>query len=243
MYGEGKVNLGTNLGRVTLDTYGTVDHNITSGTTDFNLSLLLDFFFDKDAYAIFTKTIQDNGGLDPADPSSDKFYNAMKFIVGPKKADDLINQLSLSGKFKSIPDELNHTLTISDIIFKWNPTSRSFVSDGKIGIAMTGENQLNKYVEGYIEIARKRSGNVLNMYFEVGDQWFFFNYAQNKLQSISNRKDYNDLIKKAMEGDKNIQKAEDKKPQYAFIIATEKRKKDFLKKIGKSDEGDGGKDE
>ena len=236
VFGEGRVNLGTNLGRVTFDTYGSVDHNMTTGTTDFDLALLLDFFFDKDAYQLFTKTIQDNGSLTPADPSADKFYNAMRFIVGPKKADDLISQLSLSGKFKSIPNELTHTMTISDIKFGWNSKSRSFVSNGKIGIAMLNDNQINKYAEGYIEIARKRSGNILTMYFEIGDQWFFFNYQQNKLQSISNRKDYNDLIKKAMESDKNILKAEDGKPQYAFIIATEKRKNDFLKKIGKTED-------
>jgi hypothetical protein len=99
---------------------------------------------------------------------------------------------------------------------------------------MLGDNQLNKFVDGNIEIARKRSGNILTMYFEIGNDWYFFNYQQNKLQSISNRKDYNDMIKKAMESNKNIQKAEDGKPQYAFIIATEKRKNDFLKKIGSS---------
>jgi len=160
-------------------------------------------------------------------------------MVGQKKADELLSQLSLSGKFKSIPPEMSHTLVVSDIKFTWNPKSRSLVSESPIGIAMMGDNQINKYVDGYIEISRKRSGSVINMYFEVGNDWYYFNYAMNKLQSISSRKDYNDLIKKAMESDKNIQKAEDKLPQYAFIISTEKRKTDFLKKIGKSgDPGD-----
>jgi len=176
--------------------------------------------------------------LNAADPGADKFYNAMRMLVGPKKADDLISQLSLSGKFKNIPDELSHTMVFSDLKFQWNSKSRSFVSQGPIGIAMIGDNQLNKYVTGYIEIARKRSGNILNMYFEIGNDWYFFNYSQNKLQSISSRKDYNDQIKKVMESNKNILKAEDKLPQYAFIIATEKRKNDFLKKIGQSDNPD-----
>jgi hypothetical protein len=35
-----------------------------------------------------------------------------------------------------------------------------------------------------------------------------------------------------MESNKNILKAEDGKPQYAFIISTEQRKIAFLKKIG-----------
>ena len=158
----------------------------------------------------------------------------MCMLVGTKKADELLSQLSLSGKFKSIPDELLHNMVFSDLKFQWNSKSRSFVSEGLIGLAMIGDNQINKYVTGYIEISRKRSGNILNMYFETGNDWFFFNYQMNKLQSISSRKDYNDLIKKAMESDKNILKAEDKQPQYAFIIATEKRKNDFLKKIGQS---------
>lgn len=160
----------------------------------------------------------------------------MRFMVGPKKADDLISQLSLAGRFKNIPDEMKHTLVISDIKFKWNPKSRSLVSEGSIGITMMNENQVNKYVDGSIEISRKRSGSIINMYFEVENDWYYFNYAQNKFQSYSSKKTYNDLLKEAMSKNKNILKAEDKMPQYAFIISTEKRKKDFLKKIGADEE-------
>ncbi len=236
VFGEGKVNMGANLGRLNLASFGTVRNNMIDNSTYFDVAMNLDFFFEKDAFQLFAQAIINDGSLDPADPSADKFYNAMRFMVGPKKADDLISQLSLSGKFKTIPEEMKHSLVISDINFTWNPQSRSLVSGSPIGIAMINDNQLNKYVEGYIEISRKRSGSILTMYFEVENDWYFFNYAQNKLQSISSRKDYNDLIKKAMESDKNILKAEDKLPQYAFIISTEKRKKDFLKKIGKSEE-------
>ena len=236
IFGEGRVNMGANLGRLKLESFGTVTNNMIDKHTFFDIAFNLDFFFDKDAYQLFAQGIINEGMLEPADPSADKFYNAMRFMVGPKKADDLINQLSLSGKFKSIPEEMSHTMVISDIKFTWNPKSRSLVSESPIGIAMLGDNQINKYVDGYIEISRKRSGSVINMYFEVGNDWYYFNYAMNKMQSISSRKDYNDLIKKAMESNKNILKAEDKLPQYAFIISTEKRKKDFLKKIGKDDE-------
>ncbi len=236
IFGEGKVNMGAELGRVKYESYGTAELNMTTGTTNFDLIANIDFFFDKTATEIWTKSISENAGLEAADPGSDKFFNAMRFMLGNKKADELMKQLSLSGKFKNIPDELSHTIVLSDVKFVWNEKSRSFVSDGPIGIAMIGDKQLNKYVDGFIEVAHKRSGNILNMYFKIGDDWYYFNYQMNKLQSISSRKDYNDAIKKAMEDNKNIQKAEDKQPQYAFIIATEKRKKDFLKKIGKSED-------
>ena len=185
---------------------------------------------------MLVKSIQLNAGLDPADPASDKYYNAMKFMVGTKKADELMSQLNLSGKFKSMPEALRHSFVFSDVKFTWNPKSRSFVSDGKIGIASSDDAQLNKYVTGYIEIARKKGGNVLNMYFETGDDWYYFSYQANKMQSISSKKEYNELIKKAMESDKNQLKAEDKQPQYVFFISTNSRKDAFLKKIGTSDE-------
>lgn len=236
IFGEGKVNLGANLGRVNLESYGTVKNNLIDKNTFFDLTLNLDFFFEKDAWQMFASEIINDGNLEPADPSEDKFYNAMRFMVGPKKADDLISQLSLAGRFKNIPDEMKHTLVISDIKFKWNPKSRSLVSEGSIGITMMNENQVNKYVDGSIEISRKRSGSIINMYFEVENDWYYFNYAQNKFQSYSSKKTYNDLLKEAMSKNKNILKAEDKMPQYAFIISTEKRKKDFLKKIGADEE-------
>ena len=44
--GSGAIDLGANLGRVSLKTYGNAENNMVTGTTSFDLSMALDFFFE-----------------------------------------------------------------------------------------------------------------------------------------------------------------------------------------------------
>ena len=57
---------------------------------------------------------------------------------------------------------------ISDIKMKWDSVTRSFVSTGNIGVGSIGKTQINKYVKGYMQIIKKRSGDAFNLYFELG---------------------------------------------------------------------------
>jgi hypothetical protein len=231
--GSGKVDLGTGLGQVQMDTYGIVTQNLTTKESNLSLTMLIDFFFDEDAMKIMSQILEAEAGTEGVNTGDDKYYSTLKFILGPQKGDEMLNQLNLSGHMKDYPKDLaKWGFFFADVNMTWNPKTKSFVNDGKIGIASLKDNQMYKYVTGYVEIARKRSGNILNLYLESANQWFFFSYQNNKVQTISSKKEYNDAIKKAMDDNKNILKGEKGEANYAFIISTPKRKADFLKKVG-----------
>jgi len=43
----------------------------------------------------------------------------------------------------------------------WNAHTRSYISQGKIGIGNIGKIQLNKYVTGRVELMKKRGGGCI----------------------------------------------------------------------------------
>jgi hypothetical protein len=229
--GQGKIDLGADLGRVTADAYGTTKHYIIPDSTNFDLVLAINFPFEDKALEMMTENIssQNLQGINLTRPV---FTKALTDILGEKDAEKVIADVQLFGKFRRYPSELQHTLFIADVKFKWNYATRSYVSVGPIGIGSIGKEQINRYVDGYIEIERKRTGDVLNIYLEMGNgkDWYFFNYRNNLMQTISSNTTYNDIIRELKDGERTVK--EDKKgEEYTFIISNLRKKTDFLRRI------------
>ena len=183
---QGQFKLGAELGRVAMGVYGTSKHYIIPDSTSFDFVLAIDFPFDDKALSIMAENISGKNlqGVNLVKP---EFLKALTDILGDKEAEKVISDLRLFGKFRRYPTELEHTMFFTEVKFKWNYATRSYISYGPIGIGSIGNMQINKFVNGYIEIERKRTGDVLNVYleFENGKYWYFFNYRNNLMQTIS----------------------------------------------------------
>jgi hypothetical protein len=154
----------------------------------------------------------------------------------------MISEMSLVRHRKKVPDELAKTIFFTDLKMRWNPESGSYRSVGEIGIGYIGKEQINRKVKGTIEFVRKRSSDVLNMYFQIDNfTWYFFSYQRGLLQVISSNTQFNDFINN-MKPEKKIIKPQDDKPGLEFILSTDRRKNDFLKRLNPvpEEEGDGG---
>ncbi len=228
--GEGPFNLGTVFGQVKLQSFGGVDYYIVPDSASFDLVMALDFFFVDDGMKMISNALKE-ANLMAADLSKDKYKRALGEIMGVKDADELITEISLYGNMKKIPSELNHTFVFSDVMFKWNPLTNSFMSQGPIGIGNMQKNQINKYVKGYIEITKKRSGDILDIYLEVNEnQWYYFNYSRNLMQAISSQTEFNTMITE-LKPEKRTSKGEKGEDTYRFNASTLKKKKDFLRRM------------
>lgn len=228
--GEGPVNMGTVFGQVKLQSFGSVDYYMVPDSASFDLVSTLDFFFADDAMKILRESLK-GANLMAADLSKDKYKRALGEIMGVKDADGIITEISLYGTIRKIPSELNHAIVFSDIMFKWDPNTNSFVSMGPIGIGNMEKTQINKYVKGYVEITKKRSGDILDIYLEVSDnEWYYFNYSRNLMQAISSSEEFNKIITD-LKPDKRTHKGEKGEETYRFNISTAKKKKDFVRKM------------
>lgn len=230
---QGKFSLGAELGRVKMSVFGTAKHYIIPDSTSFDLVMTIDFPFDDKALSMMAENINSKNlmGVNLVRP---EFLKALTDIMGDKEAEKVISDLRLYGKFRRYPSELEHTILFTDVKFKWNYSTRSFVSYGPIGIGSIGKTQINKFVDGFIEIERKRTGDVISIYleFENGKNWYFFNYRNNLMQTFSTSTEYNTIIQE-LKDDKRTTKQNKEGPEYTYMISNLRKKTDFLMRVKK----------
>lgn len=239
--GEGKLNFGSDFGQLKLQTVGTVVNNLSNDNTEFDIMAAIDFFFDNDALKIFSDKILMNAGLTPTqDAGRPVFEHGLAELAGKEKADKMIAELNLYGAFKKIPDELRHTLFITELKMLWNNDTRTFRSAGPIGIGSVDKVSLNRRLNGYVEIVHKRTGDVLNIYLEPENgAWFFFSYSRGLMQVLSSYSAFNDVITK-LKPEKRMHEEKDK-PDFEYILSTDRAVRNFLKRMQPAPPGDDGK--
>jgi hypothetical protein len=191
---SGPLNFGADFGAVALQAFGNIDHYIIPDSTRFEAFFTIDFPFKAEALALM---LQD---LDKANTAGIKLSGssaamAYRQLLGAERATEVIYNLSTFGYLRRVPDELKKSLVLSQIKLHYNPASRSFISEGKIGVSMVAGEPVNKYFDGFMEIVRKRSGDILTIYIEIDRrQWYIFQYSGNLMQATSSNNDYNTML-------------------------------------------------
>lgn len=236
VYGEGKISFGVDFGQVKLKTVGSAKNYLVADSTHLETMMGVDFFFDDNAIG---KMADEIGiyftNLSLTDFSRPGYEKGLRELLGKEEADKLISQVNLYGTFKKFPDELKFAIFFNDLNLKWDSRSRSYLSMGKLGIGNIGKTQVNKYVDGRVQIVKKRGGDILNIYLELdGNNWYFFSYSRGLMQAISSNESFNNIIKE-LKSDKRQMKTEKGQAPYQFSLSTLRKKDDFIKKTGGND--------
>ncbi len=235
--GEGKLQIGTDLGRFEANSAGTIIHTSVNDSLKIRTALAVDFFFDDKLLNFLVKDFELYGGALKATNASDPFFEkSLKELIGKEKSDKVISDINLYGTIRKFPDELKKAIVFSDITFKWNKPSNSYVSNGELGVSNILKENINKYVKGLVQIQKKRGADLVNMYIEFdANNWYFFYYYKGLLNAISSNKEFNNYLKE-LKTDKRKQKAEDGKPSFNYAIGTENKKRQFLMKTKTTEE-------
>jgi hypothetical protein len=231
IYGEGKMDLGVKTGQVKIDVAGNVVHSQLDNTAVFDVVMILDFFFNSSALEKMASQINDKTSLDPVEYERPVFERALRELMPKEEADKVISQLSLNGSLKRTPDALNKSIVITDVKFKWIKEKNAYKSISRIGVANILKEQVNKYVEGTIEIVKKRSGDIINIYLEIDpNNWYFFSYTRGIMQAISSNDPFNNYIQE-LKPDKRKMEVQKGQEPFQFMLSTVRKKTDFLKGI------------
>jgi hypothetical protein len=230
LYGDGIINLGLDYGEVKLTTYGSTINYLIPDSTIFSLVMGIDFFFADELLNFICDTLQ-RANLKAVNITSEKYIKALTDILGTQSADKLISDINLYGSLKKLPQELEHTLFFSHVNMVWNPVTRSYISAGPIGIGNIKDRIINKYVDGYIELAKKRSGDVLNIYLKPSNRsWYYLNFTNHVMQVVTSDVDFNNMLIN-MKEKYRVLDLEDTKEEYQFIISTSQKVSEFLRKM------------
>lgn len=226
---EGTLNVGASLGGVKLQTFGEVTQYTLVDSTRFNMSQAIDFFFSDQALGRLHEDLQvtELGSLDVNSPA---FRTFIVNLIGEGDANQFIEELNLSGQVKKMPAALNKPLIFNNVNMIWDPKLKSYVSEGKIGIAAVKGNLINRSVDGYIEIGKRRTGDVLNIYLELNPLvWYFFSYSNGIMQSISSNNEYNNILTSLKENKRTMNTGDEL--GYQFIISTPEARMAFMRKM------------
>jgi len=231
IYGEGKMDFGAKLGRVKLEPTGTVLYDFANDSSSFHLGIVLDFFFESKALREMSQDIEENNDLDRIDFDNEWYQKNLKEILGESQGLKMISDLSFYGEFKKFPKELDRALVLTDVKMVWNANSEAYESVGKIGVGNIEKRQVNKYVDGKIQIKKRRSGDILVVYFELDSKtWYFFNYQSEIMQAVSSNNEFNQKILDVKSGKNKLERTKGQ-ARYRFILSNKSKRAAFLRTV------------
>jgi hypothetical protein len=228
---EGNIDFGAKLDLVKFTGAGKVIHTIDSGKVNINAIIALDFHFSSEALRVMADEIRYMPSLKPVNLNSELNNKGMKDLLGISVASQVKEEMDLFGTSKNLPKEFHYELLLNDVNLYWNESTSSFRSKGKIGIGFIGPQPINVYVDGYIEIQRRRSGDMLDIYLK-GDEstWYYFSYFKGVMMTQSGNNNYNTIISKIKLNDRKDPESTIKVP-YTYMIAVEDRLARFLQRM------------
>jgi hypothetical protein len=231
MHGEGKIDLGMIAPPVRMESYGSIDYYVINDSVKASGAIALDFPLTEEGIKKMSDQMH-SINLPGLVFSTSPYNLAIRTIIGNKEFNKVKAEIEMTGRFRKFPQELVRTLFLADVKLKWDSVNRSWVSYGQIGIGNVGNNQVNRYVKGLIEFAKKRNGDDITVYLELTkDDWYFFNYRNNILQVLSSNLEFNDIITKEIQSKSEQKRLDDLAKGYRYTLGTERKKRDFLRRL------------
>ncbi len=175
-FGEGKMDMGKNLGQVDLGCSGTITHQQSDDDISLDLLFTMNFKMDPTMTKFMEdkiKTVTETG----ADVTNDLVKRQITDLLDSGKADKYYNSLTDDKKFKRLPGPLKQMLVLTDLHFTWDKTARALFHNGQAGVMVFNGEQVNKSALVLMEIDRKSKNDNFTIYIEFDEtNWYWFNY-------------------------------------------------------------------
>jgi hypothetical protein len=236
--GEGNITFGSNFDRLKMSTAGKVVHTLDSGKVELNVMLALHFYFSPEALKVMNEEIRSTPSLKSVNLNSELYTRSMQSLVGTATAIQLKEEMDLFGISKNMPKDFNYEILLNDVKLYWNPATSSFRSKGKIGIGFIGSQPVNLYTDGFVEIQRRRSGDMIDIYLKASNSiWYYFSYLKGVMMTKSMNQSYNAIISSVREKDRKDPESTSRDP-FTFVIAPDSRLGGFLQRMSEDSEND-----
>lgn len=230
MSGEGNMSLGDGKSQMEISSWGNIEYNLNNDNMEMDLVLGLNFFFDSDLEKDLASIIGGKSSLEGADLSRRAFTATINQELSGKDKREFLSDIKNYGAPEEIPKELQNTILITDVTIKWTPEAISFLSEGKIAIGSFGKQVVNKKMNGYLEIQRRRRGDEIYLYLEPDRKDFmYFEYRRNQLTLYTEIESVMEAIK-----EKELAKRRSEVkglPPFTYTVGTKGRMNRFLNRF------------
>ncbi len=225
---KGKINFGADLGALKVEAAGNIVHNLEKNTIKMDMMVAIDFFFNDNALKLLAEDLIEDDGLSLHNFERKVYEEALSEFNGKEDGDKLIEQVTLDGMFKRVPDALNKSIVLNDVKMVWDDETHTYKSTGQLGVSNILKKQVNRMVNGKMEIEKKKRNDKLHLYMELTDgSWYYFFYRNGVFQTISSNIAYNKIIQEMKPEDRKL-KTKRKEKEFNFTLCSERIKTKFL---------------
>lgn len=232
---RGPFTFGQNLGHVTLNLYGQADYSFSNDSTWFEMMMGVYFHFSDVALNIMAEDLA-SFNKPQVDVNNPLLREGFQSFAGKTEAERFFNEILLMGQVKKIPEALRRNFIFTNLKMVYHTETRSFISRGPVGVAMINGVPVFKNFDGHIQIARRRTGDELNIYLELEEgHWYFFNYRTNQMLVLSSRSDFNAAVRDVKPEARQV-KSSGKGPEFRYNLAPDTQTKNrFLRSMRQSE--------
>ena len=229
--GEGKMDLGVNFGQFKTTAVGNVVNDLNNDSTQLDLMLGTNFMFSDDALKSIIEIIEGYPTLQPTNDGRPVWIRGMKNLLGTEAADKLTSEFNLYGAPKKVPQPLQQTIFLTDLKLYWDKGAQGFRNKGKLGVGFIGKTSVSRLMVGYVEILKRKAGDVFSLYFEADkNNWWYFTYSRGIMQAVSSDSKFNSAIQ-GLKPDKRVADTKDNKPPYEYMLSTDRKKAEFTRRM------------
>jgi hypothetical protein len=183
-----------------LQTVGTAEVQVDSAKFGFNTMLLMKMpALEPIAQPMVAKIVETNleeQNSTAADDDADQLNQKLSALIGSKATDAYIKLTA--GGYKPLFDAspaLDVPMVLSNVNLRWSAPHNAYYSQGPIGVAHFGRNNVNAQMDGVLEIRRGVEGDEFSLYLQASpDIWYYIDYKAGELGVVSSQVDFNDQI-------------------------------------------------
>ena len=229
---EGLHDFGIDLGQVEANVYGKSTYESKTKKASLSGAMKMDFFFDNKMLENVAASFEANPFLQSFDVGSSYYLDGLKSWLPEKDAKKVAEEFNTTGKIDKYPKALASVPFIfAGVDFVWDESSLAFVNRGLLKLASIGDYKPFASLKGNLRIRKLKSGNDLNLYFEVnGQTWYYFRYKQDtdpRMETTSTDEAYVTRLSELKDGDK-VKKTKKNEASYRFTDASKQQKSVFL---------------
>ena len=231
MSAEGRfMSLGTDFGSIKTDVTGKLQYNLNNHETRLDVMMSFEFHFDNILASIIASNIENFEGLSGVNIQRPIFIRGMNEWLGVTRS-EAYRRAALLGNVDNFPKELSDkTIVLTQLKLYWDHDNRLYRSIGKIGVGNLFGYQVNRLVDGMVEITKRPNNDSFDIYLKMDDDnWVYFSYTRENMQVITSDRDFNDRLAKLPQKQR---RSSERRPgfRFTYMSASTERLNSFQRK-------------
>lgn len=130
----------------------------------------------------------------------------------------------------NLPDSLDRLWVFDSLCMEWNTKTHSYVADGRAHIVAMRGKPVEKTMNLKMEMMRSRGGNQLFLYLYDDKIWYYFEFSDQSLYTLSSNEEYNEIVR-TEKPEKKMMRDGENGLLYTITICPPSKKERFLQRV------------